>query len=70
MKKEIVEQPPQSPPSPSSFTRGELQANAKALFGVSAEVVAGALISNGREITWTIDEANGLIEKFRKRKVK
>jgi len=52
----------------SKYPRDELIANAKAIFGVMPEVVAGALHDNGaRELT--IAEVKEAIKKFQKRKV-
>ena len=52
----------------SKYPRDELIANAKAIFGVMPEVVAGALHGNdARDLT--ITEVKKAIEKFQKRKV-
>lgn len=50
------------------YPRGELQANAGALFGVRPEVVAGALHGNNKA-KFTLDEMRKLIDSFLKRRV-
>ncbi|SCW43890.1 hypothetical protein SAMN04487970_100744 [Paenibacillus tianmuensis] len=52
----------------SMYTREELTANALTVFGVSPEVVIGALFG-AEEETFSVEEARGRIEQFMNRRV-
>lgn len=56
-------------PAESKYPRGELIANAQAIFNVGPEVVVGALYGNTAE-ELTVSEVKQAVQNFLKRKVK